>query len=399
MTSISTKEIKRLLLSHNLFVFARTLAIVFVNLFIWSLTQDLFQIALYNALWLVAHTASFTLGAPLVKKGYTNILKIVGLLGTIVFFVILFFLEAGAVDYIPQLAILYGLVNGLYWICYHVQSFDITHPKNRGHFSGVEQAFRTLIILLAPITGGALISFNIFGHGYGSVFLLAALLTVLSIIFGSIETKTKPLGAFHLRKTMAHVFADRDFSKIMASAALSGFSISGALRELIPLFIFIIFQSEFEVGSIISLFTVFSMVTIYFSGKHIGYNQYKRVILYAGILFSVSLLGLVALPGLLMYIVLGSVKEMMTPLMNLPRRVYYQNLLHRLKDYKKHRVEYIVIREWSTLIAGRLPSFLILLIFASLTSGGISILLIAMAAGIFIETFVIRSIKTDLTTL
>ncbi len=72
-----------------------------------------------------------------------------------------------------------------------------------------------------------------------------------------------------------------------------------------------------------------------------------------------------------------------------------ENLIHSIDNFRNHRVEYIVIREWFNIAFGRTPSFLVLLTASGLIMSKMELALFIMALGILAEVLLLRSVNID----
>ncbi len=398
MNNISLPVLKQLLVSHTFWVFTRTLFRLFISLYIWNLTNDLSQIAIFEIAFYISHTIFFWLFAPLAKKGYVRSIKNIGTLGMGLYLFLMFIVGDNVANHIIPVAVGYGIFNAMYWLSYHVLSFDLTHTKNRGNYAGLDRSLTTVANLLAPALGGFLISINAFGFGYGNIFLLGLAGIFACLLLGNIQTHVHTKNKFHLFETLKIVKKKTDLKLATVNYFFINFGQIGAIRKIIPIFLLTILASEFKVGSWISFFTFWSIITTLIIGKYFHYKYYKKLALFSGGLLSAATLSLIAWPGFVIYIIYGSIKEMLEPTITLVGRVYYQNLLHGLKDHITHRVEYLVIRETVNL-TGRSLSFVPLLFITTFDSSGLYLLLVLMALSTFIAPLLLNRIKTDLTKL
>jgi len=395
MNSISTPEIKRLLVSHGFFVFARTLFQLFMTLYIWQLTSSLASVAIFHIIFVLAHCTFFTLCAPLVKKGHARPVRIIGVIGTGFVLLGIFLIGEKTANYLELIAFLYGSFNSLYWLTYHAYNFNLTHSGNRGNFTGFERALNISGNLIAPILGGFLITKNIFGLGYGNIFLLSMASLFACILIGNISAPVYNKRKFHLKETAREVIKIPDLRRIILAGTVQNIGQHGALRELIPIFLLITLGRELDVGVWITFFSAISIITALIIGKYLSYKYYKKSSVIAGGALSASLFTLIIWPTLPGYIIFGSLKELFLPILNIVRRVYYQNLLDHVPDHTSHRTEYIVIREWMNVGLGRIISFVPLLFISSFTSFNMFLLLICMSIATLMEPLFILRIKTD----
>lgn len=396
MNSIKTKELQKLLFSHSSFIFGRKVLMIFINIYIWKLTDDISAVAIFNIIFFIIHSFSFAFFAKYVKEGKANLIKNLGLFFLIIFYFILFLLKENAVNHLIILPIFWGIINAMYWVAYHTQNFDHTHTRNRANYTATERSVRTFVNLTAPIVGGFLITFDPFGLGYGNIFLLGMLFQSIALFTGSIPEKTQASKDYHPIKSFRYIWSFSDQRKTLLSNSLASIGYTRGLDKILTIFLFIILGTELEVGFWISIFSIFSIIATLFVGKYIEYNQYKKIALLSSLFLSGSILNIVIFPGFLSYIILGSVTQMADPLIGLARRISALNILHKDGFQEKHRVEFMVIREFFNVAIGGSISLLPLIFFKELNVLNIVPVIILMSLATLTQGFLINSIKTDL---
>ena len=309
MNKINTPQIKKLLISHAAFSFSRQIFGIFMSLYIWKLTSNIANIAIFNIVFLLTHTIFFTYFAKFLKNNKANLIKRIGLLGLIFTYLLVFYLGENSINNLIFLALLLGLFNSMYWISYHTQNFDITHTKNRGHYAGAEKAVKIISTLLAPLVGGLLISFNVFGLGYGNIFILGAIMQIISLVFGNSTFRSTDKISYHPFLTLKKLWSDKDQKKLLFSQTLSAFGYARATEQILMIFLFIILGKELHVGGLLTFFACFSIISTYLIGRHINYNHLKSTALLGSVLLSSSIVSLVIIPSFITYIVFGSLKQ------------------------------------------------------------------------------------------
>jgi YQGE family putative transporter len=397
--SINYPKIKRLLISHAFFTFARDMFKIFISLYIWNITHRLSDVAIFHITFYLSHCLFFALTAIPVKKGYANAIKQLGLIGLIGFYLFLFFIKENAANHLIFTAVLWGIFNSMYWVSYHVQQFDITHTTNRGHYEGTYRALKIITGIFAPILAGSLISFDAFGWGYGNVFLLGVILQTVALFFGFIRIEQKKMPPFHLFQTIRLVLNNRDTIKIISAGIASDMGYGRSLGDLLTLFLFIALGSELHVGGWVSFFAMVSAASVYLIARHIPYSKYKTVSLISGGTLGASIIFLILFPRFLMYIIFGSIKQLCEPLLGTVRQVYSLNLVHQFDNHESHRVEYIVLRECAAVGIGATLSFIPLLFFSEPSIKILAPILIIMASITLTEPLLVNSIKTNITKL
>jgi len=391
---LGKRELKQLLLSHTLFEAGKQLFFVFVNLFIWNITNDIRIVALFNFVYMTAHTIVFTFTAYKVKKGRVIAIRSIGLVGLTFSFLLLLYLGQRSAQHIVFLSALFGAFNGMYWMTHHLIRFDLTHLENRSNYIGIEKSGRIIVTMLVPVLGGLIITTNLFGLGYGMIFILGALCMTGALVAGMIRI---PDGGtpMHLKKTLPLILKNKDILTLFVSSLFSNIGRRGAIERLLPILIFDVLHNEFQLGGWLTMFATLSILVSYIVGKHLHDQHYNRAMVWsAGITF-LSYFTLIGFPTFFTYIIFGIITQVVEPILYVTKGTYSQNLIHALPDYKAHRVEYLVIREWFAVGAGRAVGFIPLLFMPSLTGHTLQIVLLIMAGAILVETILLKQIRTS----
>lgn len=383
-----------LLLSHGFFRFGRAAFDIFLSVFIWKITGDIQTVAIFNIIYALTHTAMFVVWSPFVGRGWLNTIKKIGLVGFCCIYVALAPLGESMSNHVFFLAFLIGIVNGSYWFSYQIQRFDVTHIKNRGNYTGIESATKIFVGLVAPIIGGLLITLGGGESGYKWLFGSAAMLFVLSILFstGGQESEKKPLLGVDILKDIAKT---PKVMRVFLSGTMSGFALgNGALSSaLIPLLIFEKTGNELSLGGWLSAFALASIITSLVVGKVVNYTKYDVVLLLGRTVLIGSFVLLLAFPSFWSVVVFGVVQQMAASMMEVPRRVYSENLLHTIPNYEEYKVVYLVIREVFNIGIGMVGSFVVLFLFAGVDASSLYCLSGLVVLATMFQVWLLTSIK------
>jgi len=386
---------KRLVASHNLLVAGRVFFEIFFNVFIWKQTSDIAMVGWFNIVYLLTHVIIFTLFAKFVKEGKIHLPRKIGLIGFAIVYFAIYLLGVGAVNYIIPIAIAIGIFNGMYWVSYQTLRFDLTNTQNRANYVGVEAALKIMAEIVIPALGGFIIAMNFMSSGYANIFLLGGVLFLISFFVGNVRPKVSVKSKFSLRKTFAIIRKSRDIWKTNISYSFSSFSRTGAIvKVLLPIFIFDVLHSELHLGVWLSVFSVFSMIASVTMGR-LHYNHHKILSWTGGILFVLLILSIAFYPTLIIYVIFGIFSKFIILMVGIPKRVVSENLVHTVKNYNHHRVEYFVIREWFNILFGRIFGFVLVLFAAGLMTSQMKIILIVMAIAVVFEVAFQNSVKMD----
>ncbi len=398
MNNTIDSKIKRLLSSHILFYSGRILFDVYLNIFIWKTTNDLSLVALFNFLFFFSHSISFTIFSSLVKKGRMQFPRKLSLVFFILIYFIVGILGEQTMDYLIPLGICLGLINGLYWISYQILRFDFTNKENRGNFTGLERGGRIAAGIVMPFFGGLVITMNYFGLGYSNIFFLGTFLFLAALLIGNIKYPTVSTSSLHLRKTFKELKRNPDIMKVMWSFFASGMGrVSSIEKVLVPLLIFSVVQKELILGTWISFFYFLAIFVSIILGKFLHYKYYRKSIAFGGSMILASLVLLILYPSYLVYIIFGINLRIFALFVLIPKRVISENLIHTLKDYVNHRVEYIVIRDLFNNGFSKTLSYVILFFAAGLAPSQLNFVLIIIGGAVLLEIILLLSVKFDVT--
>ena len=388
---------RRLLFAHNLFRGARLFFEIFLNIFIWKLTNDISVVAWFNIIYLATHTISFHGFANIAKRGNVHVLRSLALFGLAVVYLVTFLLAENALRYIFPLAVGIGFFNGIYWISYHILRFDLTEQNNRGNYSGLEKGLKTFVDLVIPIFGGALISLNAFNFGYGSVFLAGSILFLVAFFVGNVRYSPKVSAHLHVKRSFSLMWEKTDIRKSIVAGLLGNVSRGGAIvTHILPIFIFSVTQDEFALGGWLSFFSLVVIACSYLFGKFVRYGNYMHWLLIAGGLYAVLFALLGAFPSFWMYILFGTLVQVISVPLYIVKRVISDNLIHTIDHYHDHRIEYIVVWEWFSIGIGRVASFVVLLGVIGLGDELLRYILFLMPLVVLADVLLIRSIKAKI---
>ena len=365
-----------------------------MNVFIWRLTNDIKIVAIFNIIYASSHTIIFPVFAEFLRKGKLHFIRKIGLIIFSLIFLSLFFLNEKSIDYIYWYGFLFGVANGMYWLTYHFNRFDLTKIKNRGKYTGYERSLKTFVSLITPAFGGYIISSNFFFSGYSTLFLLGSGFFLTSFFVGNINLEQRHLPKQRWDQSIKHILSHRKVFRMFVASMLNGFSLNGSLiRMLLPLLIFQKTGTEFELGGWLSFFALLSVLFSIFVGSRVNYRKYDQLVVIGGVSFILLFGLLLFFPSLTVFIIFGAVQEIAINMISIPRRVYSDNLIHHVKDYQDHRLGYIVLREFFNIGIGSVSSYLLLLFSSELRLSGTSLYAILITVAVVIQVGLLLSIK------
>jgi MFS transporter, YQGE family, putative transporter len=393
---IKNSNLARLLISHNTFYFGRAFLDVFLNILIWDQTSDIKLVALFNIGRLVAHCSAFFIFGQYVKGANNTLVKNIGLFNYAFAALLISLFKEFFLSQTLILGLMMGLFNGMYWINYQTIRFDLTNKLNRAKYVGWENGLKIVSGIVIPIIGGALLAYLPVGLGFYSLLFSTIILVTVALFAGNYHTEqTAEINRVDYWHTFKMIFTNREILKAQLSSTLGGFVRRGAfLAVLIPLYIYLEVENEFKLGNILAFISGIAAISYIVLGSRIKYQHYRRSLLIGIFLQIVSIAIVLISPGFVSFVIYSIIQKISLPFSEIPRKVIITNLIHKLPNYKNHRVEYIAINELFSVGFGWTSSYFILLFFQDVTDPvAIKILLTVMIVFIAIELLLLLSIK------
>lgn len=242
---------RNLIIIQALDYFASSLAGVFVTVFLFInsdlKTTVLFSIISFSSLlfflvfsgWTLKHIASGTL------------IKLT-LLGSAVFYFLLFLLQERSIVYLVPLAVFNGCLGGNYWAAFNLNQYIYTSKDKRVKYFGSSIALLNSLQAIGPLIGGAIITYTgsriFFGLplGYSLLFLLVSLVLGFSaLLIGKLPQHEKI--SFKFAHLMTHK-RTRVWKLVLSANAVLGF-FDVALGTVSGVLIYLIVKQEVWLGA------------------------------------------------------------------------------------------------------------------------------------------------------
>lgn len=354
------KEAKLSLLIHFFFQFGASMSGVFLNLYLWRLTEDLWINGMYNIISFSVSAAAFALGGFIAKKTDRMYAYRLGLLFISSFYICVVLAQEKVAELYPLFAIFGGMSGGFYWVGYLVLMYDVSNDRNRIHYLAMNSIFFTLAGLIGPALAGRVIAANEGLHGYIIVFSIAFLMFLLAAV-GSLRIKPKPSRhkAYYLKHTFAVMKREPGWLKALFCFLAMGL-LQGIMLFLPNILLYQVMPHEDQIGY---MSVLFSLITILMGVILSKYAKESKTTLYLWI----SGTGMIAaaavvLVGLHMWSVVGFMilYSFFNPLQGNTLTSHYYRYVGRLPLKGNFRVESMVVRE-IFLNIGRVISIFVLI--------------------------------------
>lgn len=167
---------RQAIILHTVYTLTETIGEVFFSIYLWRLTNSLALVAQYNFwLWAVFTVSFIGIGYLFKGKGISHLYRF-SFLWQFLFYGIVVYLGATAVNWAGYLGALFGLGSAFYWAASEVMMLSGTNDKNREMFLGVMMSGEHI----ARIAGPALAAVLIGWRGYSWLFAVMAVFFLLA---------------------------------------------------------------------------------------------------------------------------------------------------------------------------------------------------------------------------
>ncbi|WP_073199930.1 MFS transporter [Gracilibacillus kekensis] len=353
-----------ILINHAIFQFGGSLSIIFVNLYLWRLTNSLWVNGLYNLIAILTQAVTtFSIGKMSKKKGRTTIYRY-GILMTALFYLLIVMVQEEIVTYFYLFALLRGIAQGLYWVAYFTIVHEVSSNQNRHRYLGWNQIVMGSTNLIAPALAGFMISLFNGLAGYLLVFSIAFLMFFVATL-RSFQIKKESIR--HRNYYMKYLGQIVERNKAFRNALIGWFIIGfpqGILMYIPAILIYSIFENESIVGYLNALFLAVSILASFIISRFANIQQTKKYLWIAATGFLASGLFLtweIAIVSVILFMVTQNVFK---PLQANAYAAYYFEWLDRIPLGIEFRVESVVLRE-TIINIGRGLGIIVFMIFSN----------------------------------
>jgi len=348
---------------HSLFQFGASMAGLFLNLYLWRLTEDLAVNGIYNIIVFLLTPFGFLAGAWLAKRTDRLVTYRIGIVLTAVFYLLVILAGTAMVKYYIGFGLFNGFASGMYWTAYLVMMYDVSTGSNRIRFLGLNTTFFNLAGLAGPAVAGTIIGIMEGLTGYLTTFALALALfvtaAVLSLRIRPSETRHK---AFYMNLVPLALRRQPAWLKSLLAFFLWGL-LQGITLFLPNIMLYATIGREDWVGYLTIFFAGLVILSSFaisrFAREHLGklYVLLSSVGISAGAAFLFVDFTFWTVAVFMILFSLGN------PLMHNTLSNYYYRQIALLPLRGQLRNEAVVMRE-TFLNAGRVLSIVLLLAFA-----------------------------------
>ena len=270
------RQVQELFAATVLLNLALALVVIFEPIYLYQIGYSLQQIMLFYLIVYVGYIILMPLGGKFARSKGNEFGIFLGSILYAVFYITLFFVaEYSFLFFVAP--IIFALQKMFYWPAYYADFASFSNTKEGGR----EISSFNIAVSLMYIIGTAVAGFIISVWGYGVLFFVASLIFLASNIPTLITKEKFKCSDFSYWQTFKTLF-DRDNRKSLF--AYIGFGEELIVMVVWPIFISIIITDLFDLGLLVSLATLITMIITLYIGKLVDFKN-KRSILSLGSAF------------------------------------------------------------------------------------------------------------------
>jgi YQGE family putative transporter len=348
---------------HGCFQFGASMSGLFLNLYLWRLTQDLAVNGMYNIIVFALTPAAFAAGGWIAKRYDRMVTYRLGIVAIAFFYLLVVIAQENVAEYYYLFAVFNGVASGFYWTGYLVLMYDVSSETNRYRFLAINMMVFNSAGLVGPALAGYIISINEGLDGYIITFLLAfVMFAAAAAVSFRIRIVKSHHKAYHLRLMGLLMRKHRLWLRGLVAFFVLGL-FQGIMLFLPNILLLSTVGREDLIGYMGVCFSFLTVATGYVISRKAKKEQARKYILSSstGIVIGAAfLLHDVRLWTVLLFMILFSVCN---PLAVNTLTSYYYRLIGTLPLKGQLRVESVVMRE-VFLNSGRVLSILLLIILS-----------------------------------
>jgi YQGE family putative transporter len=359
-------QTKLLLTVHTLFISANALSGTFVNVYLWKFKQDYVTIGTFVlASQLMMAVTTMVAGKWAKESNKMNVLRL-GVVIAAAFYGVVLLLGQQAANWVMVLGALQGCSFALFWLAFNVIYFEVTNRDTRDRYNGWSGVLGSAAGMFAPWVSGFLLSQMGSVTGYRFIFSLSLGVFVVGAVM-SLFLQRRPTQPNYDWLYGFRQVTVRNHPWRRASLALVGQGLrEGVFGFMIGLLIYIVTQSELQLGNYALITSAISGLAYYLSGKMMKPARRAQLMLIGVIAIVIVILPLFwAINAVTLYL-FGIVVALFFPLYFIPVTSVVFDLIGANEESATHRVEYVALRE-TALNVGRILGTIAFIITVSFT--------------------------------
>ncbi|WP_100401352.1 MFS transporter [Bacillus sp. FJAT-42315] len=347
------KSTKVFLLILCLSGIATSLSTIFINVFLYKVSLDIYNVALFNFLTYLVWAPAFLLAGVLSKKIERKFSIIIGSVFKLLFYLWIVTLGEDAANHVAGLAILFGIGSGFYWLSVNTLTVDYTNDRNRDWFNSINGIFASVSQMVGPFIAGWIIELLPGFIGYKMIFGVSVFFFSIAMLFTFFLPNIGKQNTFQW-KSIKKIHKDKEWRYLAYIFMCLAFR-DGVISFVISLWVYVVTTSEGLLGNFALMTTTLSIITYYLIGRYSKKEQKWKLILWGNALLSLSILVLVIEVNFVTLLIYGIASGICIPMFTVPFNTLSLNSISKFDQKGNLRIEMVVSREMA-LSVGRITS-------------------------------------------
>lgn len=333
----------------------------FLTVYFIKTSQDsLLTISTYYILAFFILAIGTILVAVIVNRKYRIEMYRFGVVVNFIYMMSIVILQSKIVNYLPIIAILYGISMATYWYPYNMFISNKIDNKERTKFTVLNSTISSIIGVFAPIILGTIITVSDFRLTSVIIAIISGIVIVLSFFIKT--EKDYKLPPVEYKETWKYLIKYKSTRKTLCTQFLIGLTASdGALNILTTVIIFESFKTDLNLGIITSIATVLKILYLRLYQKKFSGKKDKALIVLSSFIPSISLLLLIFLKTNITLVLYNICFTVFTGLLLLIAEVRMFNISNSNLIDEDKQVEFLAFREL-VLNFGRITSYLLVIV-------------------------------------
>lgn len=247
--------------------------------------QNILYLSIYNIIgWIFATIGAFAVANIIKCKDKVKLYRFGTFIKSIYIFMIMLLGEK-IVNYVYIIGIMYGISIATTGFPYNMIESENVSNKERSRYLGFSSVATEITSLIVPIFLGAYITFESYQVAAILIFTFSIIKLILSF---KIENKNVQNSKVNLKDFYSIWSKDSILKKLYAIEFFKGFNRYGVMSLVVSLLIIYQSNNELELGSWTSLFSLFTIISMYLFGKFYKNKKKRKLMTYSLIAILIS---------------------------------------------------------------------------------------------------------------
>ena len=362
-TNIDFNNMKYLSALMCLFSVTELFISTFLLAYLFKLSgENLLPIAYYYlSLFGLAFVLSYITGFWLKNHSKMTLYRF-GCFFELIFFASVWFFGENACQHVVFLGAIYAFISAFHYYPFNLLVSAGVSQNKMIKYQGYLDCVKNIIKIVSPFLLGLFLSFD----SLNTIMKFLACLSVLNLLgsFCVVEKKKRHLLPYNVGAYFQKTFRKQAVRYIYLMEFFRGLALEGVLTVVVTLYIVYLFQTNFNLGSLTSLFTLATVVMNFLFGRFAKYQNFVKILIVTTVLTTATSLLFVLYPGRETFILYNLSFVTATRLLLMITSVNMFNGANIQGVKMLFKTEYFAVREMF-LNMGRLVGFFGLLIVAS----------------------------------